>query len=97
MVSVTGSAINATRRTCRTVRRTVCAKAGATIAAENGVTDRQLIALYDWTTSQLADVYTKRADKKKLEAAKLIGDQVVNTDCPTAIALPNNSTEKAIS
>jgi hypothetical protein len=31
-------------------------KAGATIATENGATDRQLMALYDWTTSQFADV-----------------------------------------
>jgi hypothetical protein len=73
-------------------------KAGATIAAENGATDRQLMALYDRTTSKLADVYTKRADKKKLagEAAKLIGNQVVNTDCPTAIAPPDNLIKKAI-
>jgi integrase len=73
-------------------------KAGATIAAENGATDRQLMALYDWTTSQLADVYTKRADKKKLagEAARLIGDQVVNTDSPTAIVPPRKLTNKAI-
>jgi integrase len=47
-------------------------KAGATIAADNGATDRQLMALYDWTTAAQANVYTAAADRKRLanEAAK---------------------------
>jgi integrase len=59
-------------------------KAGATIAAENGATDRQLMALYDWTTAQQANAYTAAADRKQLagDAARLI-DQTANADCPT--------------
>jgi integrase len=60
-------------------------KAGATIAAENGATDRQLMALYDWTTAQQANTYTAAANKKHLagEAARLIaGDQSANADLP---------------
>lgn len=41
-------------------------KAGATIAAENGATTRQLMAMFDWTTVSMAEVYTKAAEKKRL-------------------------------
>jgi integrase len=61
-------------------------KAGATIAAENGATDRQLMALYDWDTAAQANVYTAAADRKRLagEAAKLLADdQTENKICPT--------------
>lgn len=64
-------------------------KAGATLAAEAGATDRQLMALYDWTSAAQATTYTRNADKRKLagEAARLLGDQVANKsvppDCPT--------------
>ena len=67
-------------------------KAGATIAAENGATDRQLMALYDWKSPKQANVYTAAADKKRLAAvaAKLIvSDQIANRDCPTTIAPPD--------
>jgi hypothetical protein len=41
-------------------------KGGATIAAENGASDRQLMAIYGWTTTKKANVYTKKASDKKL-------------------------------
>jgi integrase len=49
-------------------------KAGATIAAENGATDRQLMALFDWETANQATTYTAAANRKRLagEAAKLL-------------------------
>jgi integrase len=51
-------------------------KAGATLAAENGATDRQLMALYDWTTAAQANVYTAAANPKRMagEAARLLSD-----------------------
>ena len=64
-------------------------KAGATIAAENGATDRQLMALFDWTSEKQANVYTAAADTKRLatEAARLIaGDQTQNENCPTVLS-----------
>jgi integrase len=64
-------------------------KAGATIAAENGATDRQLMALFDWTTAAQANVYTATANRKRMagEAALLLaGDQTANNDCPTETA-----------
>jgi integrase len=64
-------------------------KAGAALAAEAGATDRQLMALYDWTSEKQANVYTKAASKRLLaaSAALLLGDQMGNEsvppDCPT--------------
>jgi integrase len=69
-------------------------KAGATIAAENGATDRQLMALYDWTSEKQANTYTAAANRKKLagEAARLIEtDQKANADCPTPLPHPRLS------
>lgn len=44
-------------------------KAGATIAAENGATDDQLMAIYGWTTKQQSTLYTAKANRRKLAAA----------------------------
>ncbi len=69
-------------------------KAGATIAAENGATDRQLMALYDWTSEKQANVSTAAANRTRLaaDAARLIaGDQVVNTELPHQVPHLRNS------
>jgi integrase len=69
-------------------------KAGATIAAENGATDRQLMALYDWDTAAQANVYTAAADRKRLagEAARLlVGDQIENMELSHPNVPPKNS------
>lgn len=44
-------------------------KAGATIAAENGATDDQLMAIFGWTTKQQTTLYTAKANRRKLAAA----------------------------
>ena len=41
-------------------------KAGATIAAENGATDEELMAIFGWTTKQQTTTYTRAADRKRL-------------------------------
>jgi integrase len=41
-------------------------KCGATIAAENGASDRQLMAMFDWDSPKMAHVYTKAAEQKRL-------------------------------
>lgn len=50
-------------------------KAGATIAAENGATVHQLMAMYDWATPAQAKIYTDAADRRRLaaEGMPLIG------------------------
>ena len=41
-------------------------KAGATIAADNGATDSQLMAIFGWTTRKQTAHYTKKADRRRL-------------------------------
>lgn len=41
-------------------------KAGATVAAENGATTHQLMAIFGWTTVKQAEHYTKKASRKRL-------------------------------
>lgn len=41
-------------------------KAGATIAAENGATDEQLMAIFGWTTKQQTTHYTKKAQRRRM-------------------------------
>ena len=41
-------------------------KAAATIAAENGATELQLMAIFDWDTIAQATTYTRAANRKKL-------------------------------
>lgn len=50
-------------------------KAGAIMAAEAGATDRQLMAIFDWTSASQASVYTAKAERRKLagSAMKLLG------------------------
>ena len=41
-------------------------KAGATFAAENGATTHELAAMYGWASTQMAEHYTKKANKVHL-------------------------------
>jgi integrase len=41
-------------------------KAGATIAAENGASDLQLMAIFGWTRAEMATLYTRRTNRRKL-------------------------------
>jgi integrase len=62
-------------------------KAGATIAAERGATTRQLMAMFDWDSPRMAEVYTRAAEQKRLagEAMFLINlEQPENVDCRTS-------------
>jgi integrase len=49
-------------------------KAGATRAAEHGATERQLMAIFGWSTGKMAQHYTRSADRKRLahDAAQLL-------------------------
>lgn len=43
-------------------------KAGASIAAENGATDEELMAIFGWVTKAQTTLYTKKAQRKKMAA-----------------------------
>jgi integrase len=49
-------------------------KAGATRAAERGATERQLMAIFGWSTGKMAQHYTRTADRVRLarDAAELL-------------------------
>jgi integrase len=51
-------------------------KAAATICANMGATDRQMMMLFDWKSEKMANVYTAKANKEKLaaDAARLLGE-----------------------
>jgi integrase len=46
-------------------------KAGATIAAEQGATVHQLMAMFDWSTIAQAEAYTRKANQKRLAGAAM--------------------------
>lgn len=43
-------------------------KAGATIAAENGATEHQLMAIYGWESPKQAALYTRKVNRHRLAA-----------------------------
>jgi len=60
-------------------------KAGACIAAENGATEKQLMAIFGWQTMKEAAHYTKMANQKRLAASAmslLSIDQIENETLP---------------
>jgi integrase len=46
-------------------------KIGATLCAEKGATDHQMMAIFDWSTPQQAATYTRAALRRKLAASSM--------------------------
>jgi integrase len=65
-------------------------KAGATIAANNGATSRQLMAIFGWETLKEAERYTRGADQWRLAEAAMhmleVPEQNSTKVCPTDAA-----------
>ena len=63
-------------------------KAGATIAANNGATAHQLMAIFGWNTLKMAEAYTRAADQERLAHAAMhlldSSEQNSTESCPTA-------------
>lgn len=58
-------------------------KAGATIAANGGATVHELMAMFGWARSSMAEIYTKAADRTRLArmaAERIANAQVSNPD-----------------
>ena len=62
-------------------------KAGATIAANNGATAHQLMAIFGWDTLKMAEQYTRAADQQRLAEAAMhmldTGEQTRTESRPT--------------
>jgi integrase len=65
-------------------------KAGATIAANNGATAHQLMAMFGWRTLKMAEQYTRAADQQRLAESAMhmldTREQKRTESCPTAAA-----------
>jgi len=62
-------------------------KARASILAERGATDRQLMAVFRWESEKQATKYTKAANRKRMAAAAMcLEDQNQNLDCLTEVS-----------
>jgi integrase len=72
-------------------------KLGAQRCAEAGATEHQLMALFGWTNPQQAAVYTKKANRAKLEAqaAALLQGQTGNKSVPLFAAVASGGTNGA--
>lgn len=46
-------------------------KAGATFAADNGATEHELMAIYEWDSPKQAALYTRKANRKRLAAGAM--------------------------
>ncbi len=55
-------------------------KAGATIAANNGATVHELMAMFGWSRMSMAEVYTKQADRERL--ARGASERIANNAKP---------------
>lgn len=60
-------------------------KIGACLCADAGATDRQLMALFDWSSEKQANTYTAAARKRLMaeQAANLLGGALSIELCPT--------------
>ncbi|WP_245571871.1 tyrosine-type recombinase/integrase [Microvirga subterranea] len=71
-------------------------KAGATIAAENGASEPQLMAIYGWSDPKMAALYTRKANRKRLagDAAHLmVPRQTENETVPLSGSVENSGTK----
>ena len=68
-------------------------KAGAALAAENGATVHELMAIFGWLTINQAELYTRKAQRKKLagRAGELLVREENETSPQKAAALPRKS------
>jgi site-specific recombinase XerD len=70
-------------------------KIAATIAAENGATVHELMALFGWTTIQQAEVYTREASRARLSAGAAHKLDETGTSMPAPSGVVRAKSEKA--
>lgn len=73
-------------------------KAGATVAAENGATEHQLMAIYGWESPKQAALYTRKANRKRLAASAmhlLVPERKAHESVPLSPSKPDGGTISA--
>lgn len=68
-------------------------KAAATVAAENGATDDELMAIFGWTTKQQTTLYTRNASRKRLAGHAM--QKIVRNEESTEIVPPEEDDLKS--
>jgi integrase len=68
-------------------------KAGAVRAAEGGASDKELMALFGWTSGKMAALYTRAADRKRLSLAA--AERLVNTKRPHPVSGAGAASKKS--
>lgn len=68
-------------------------KAGAVRAAEAGASNRELMALFGWTSGKMADLYTRAADRKRL--AKAAAEHLLNKNPPHLVPGAGNKAKNS--
>jgi integrase len=71
-------------------------KAGATIAAENGATEHELMAIFGWKTLKQVQIYTRAASQKHLAAKamhKLVSERLTNESVPLSRPVVQSGTK----
>lgn len=69
-------------------------KAGATIAANNGATPHELMAMFTWSRIAMAEVYTKEADKARL--ARGAAERIANNSKTAPGQIGKSKSEKDV-
>jgi integrase len=59
-------------------------KIGATLAAQSGASEKQLMALFGWTDPEMARIYTKSAEARRsvAQAAAMLAENESETSIP---------------
>lgn len=68
-------------------------KAGATIAADNGATEHQLMAIFGWESPKQAALYTKKANRRKLAGAGMAFIELGDLDGIEEVEDPHSEDE----
>lgn len=68
-------------------------KAAATVAAENGATDDELMAIFGWTTKQQTTLYTRNASRRRLAGRAM--DKLVRNEESTESVPPTHDDQES--
>ena len=69
-------------------------KAGATIAASNGATAHELMAMFGWSRLSMAEVYTRQADRERL--ARGASERIANNARPHLEISPGSNAKNGM-